>query len=214
MPTWIRRLSASVLAMTFVGSVALGKQAEAKPQNKAFPIDAGKVLVSKAAAMSMKDWKSVGTSQTPPKPSDFANQPLTVLMLSLPILIDNTPEMNQEFGLIGGQGKPVDLGHALYPGIGVKNPQSPSMLHPEYITALKADASGDRVEGTVEFTAPKTFRGKVRFSGRKVGGQWWVTEFRLPAHGKKTTLGPDGNWKIADIRSPKKPQDTAGKKAP
>lgn len=157
-------------------------------------------LLPAAAGVSWTAWKATGIPDKAPKAEQFKNQPLTVLLMSLRFTRESLADANQqrEFRFFSGLPRVDSYFDAVS-----KSEQDgyASVIQSEYITDFACNSTEDTALGFVTFQAKKIYAGRVAYQARKLKGQWMITEFSLPAWGKKTSLGADGNWKISEVDS-------------
>lgn len=149
-----------------------------------------------ASAISAADWKAVGSSETTPKRDDFENQPLAWLILTLRMPDEVTEAHAAEFKFKEeGLPSPNRIAEAFQP---TRLTRLITPLQPSYIKSVTARVQGDTATGDIAVDM-ELYTAKIAYTAKKSGDKWKIVEFRLPAWKVKTTLGEDGNWKIAEI---------------
>jgi biopolymer transport protein ExbD len=158
-----------------------------------------KVLVSRAASMSVREFLLLAESAECPPLHQWPNQTLTAMLAT-------SPAADLLFGLYLQEDvrllakddvvPPHDLAAAIAPPKG--QPAGPdayvSFIRPEYITACTRTVKGDTIAGTVTFRAKDIYEGQVEYTAGLGPEGWRIEEFRLPKSGAHTALTVRGVW--------------------
>ncbi|NQU20737.1 MAG: hypothetical protein HQ567_05590 [Candidatus Nealsonbacteria bacterium] len=154
-----------------------------------------------ASAVSRKDFERLASMPAVPKPSEFSDQSLTlVLMFSGPY-----PKQGKRHfrSLPEGVAKPYELAAEMHrtTGIGrLRIPLGPcTLIHADRITDLTCKVDGDTAKGTVSFRVPKLYEGKVDYEAHRRGEVWRIETFLLPGYGQKVVRGEKGPWKVVEL---------------
>ena len=153
------------------------------------------------AAMMRTDFMKLATDQSGPDASGVKDKSLTLMLLDLRIKDDE--ESNEEFRfLTDGSPKPSMLASELLrerrTGERRILLEPVTFIHADRITDFTCEVNGDKAAGTVSFKVPELYEGKVKYVAQKLGGQWFISEFFMPAYGIHLVRGGDGLWKQKD----------------
>ncbi len=88
-----------------------------------------------------------------------------------------------------------------------------SLLWPESITEIAVAVAGDAVTGTVTFTTPGCFAGRLPFSLHRGVLGWRVASFDLPASGRRL-VAQSGHWQLEPAPPQPPPPDLRCKLLP
>ena len=159
-----------------------------------------------ASAMSRKEFERLASMPAVPKPSEFSDQSLTlVLMFSGPYPKQGGRHFHS---LPEGVAKPYELAAEMHrtTGIGkLRIPLGPcTLIHADRITDLTCTVDGDTAKGTVSFRVPKLYEGKVDYEAHRRGEVWRIETFLLPGYGQKVVRGEKGPWKAVELEPPPK----------
>ena len=166
-------------------------------------------LIPRAAGMPAAVFEKIATMSRMPKPSDFDDQPLTIVLLfSRPV---QTEAARKEFRYLDTAGlpKPAALAEEIAgPRWATRSKIARALLQPyataihaNRITAVACQVEGDRATGTVSFRVPKLYEGNIPYVARRQGDAWQIVEFRLPGHGFRVVRDAKGKWKREELPS-------------
>ncbi|MFM2095109.1 MAG: hypothetical protein RIS70_2233 [Planctomycetota bacterium] len=147
-----------------------------------------------AASIRQADWTKLTSGTQVPRASDVDNQSLGILILTLRIPEEVTPEQKSQFRTVAAIPKPTDFARALQPS----RSSIVTPLQTSYIKTIEATADGNQATGRIAFDAPGVYAGEVEFTATKQSGKWVIVEFRLPAWDATTTRNEAGIWKIQE----------------
>lgn len=148
-----------------------------------------------AASIKQADWTKLTSGSQVPRASDVDNQSLGILILTLRLPEEVTPEQKSQFRTVAGIPKPADLARAFQPSrTSIVTP-----LQSSYIKTIEATADGNQATGRIAFEAPGVYAGEVEFTATKQAGKWVIVEFRLPAWNATTARNDAGLWKIPEV---------------
>jgi hypothetical protein len=158
-----------------------------------------KKLIPAASAMARNDFLRLAKSGTTPRASDIEDKSLTLMLLTLRTTPQDDEERKQQFSFItNGVPKAAELAAEMDRSKRIGNitiPLGPvTMIHANRITDLTASVDADGATGSVSFTVPKLYQGRVDYVARSEDGKWRIEEFRLPAFDIHITLSEDGRW--------------------
>ena len=147
-----------------------------------------------AASIGQADWTKLTSGTQVPRASDVDNQSLGILILTLRMPEEVTPEQKSQFRTVAAFPKPADFARAMQP----RRSSMVTPLQSSYIRTIEATADGNQATGRIAFEAPDVYAGEVECTATKQSGKWVIGEFRLPAWNATTTRNEAGIWKIQE----------------
>lgn len=156
--------------------------------------------ITQATAMRRSDFNRMAGMTSAPKPEDFEDKSLTLLLFTYRFPPD---EKTEQFQLLSEfPPKPSELARVLNRGIGrypLFIPTAPvSLLQQDYITDLTCEVEGDRASGVVSFRVPKVFAGKVKYIAEKTATHWHITDLMMSDLDLHLVRGDGGLWKAKE----------------
>jgi hypothetical protein len=145
------------------------------------------------ASMQLGEFNRFASGSTLLKPSEFDNQPLTLLFWQLPGGKDRTDQQKKEFDMRGDRiPKPSRLASAILPRAILP---ICSVIQLKYIKEFTCEVKGNTATGVIKVVAAP-YHISPHYIASLKDGKWKVVEFSLPAYKTKTVLGEKGRWKI------------------
>lgn len=156
-----------------------------------------KALIPAATAMSLDDLKKLATATEGFKPSDFAEQSLTLILLS--VQRGRSEEAEKEFKWLSETADPRAV-------VDEMRRQGPILkklgLHLEPFTCVRADritgctctVKEDTATGTVSFQVPDLYAGKFDYVAKRNQGKWQIVELMMPARKIHIVRNEKGTW--------------------
>jgi predicted Ser/Thr protein kinase len=157
---------------------------------------AARELIPEAASMTSADFQKLASSPLA-TPAVSESQSLSLILMSLRPgeAAKTNPAALADFQYLEAP-MPSRVAEAMWK---TKSKGYATAIQPEFITNCTCRTENDTATGTVSFTAPGLYSGKVDFVARRTAGVWRIDEFRLPGYGIKTVRGEDGKWTRSDI---------------
>jgi serine/threonine protein kinase len=140
-----------------------------------------KELISQAASIPLNEWNTLAGDIKGPNAVAVRGEPLSLVLLNLDPFAEqkqNEHVIRDFWYLTETLPKPQELANAISVS---KDKGYVSFLQPERMTNLTFEEADGTVEGSVGFSVPKLYSGRVEFMARRYYDNIWrIDEFRLP----------------------------------
>jgi hypothetical protein len=180
-------------------SKAVGCSSTSDPETVKVAI---KAAIPRASGVPNEEWEHA-RAEGMITPRKFRTKPLS-LLLYIPLIKVNIPELPErideckaEFQYVTDSYPSTERRRAVFErsvGQGYR-----AMIHADQITNLTCDLEGATASGKFSFEVPELCRGTFEYSAVRVGSQWQITEFRMPAHDWSFVRRDDGRWSWCDF---------------
>jgi len=165
-------------------------------------------LIPRAAGMPAAVFEKIARMSRMPRPSDFDDQPLTIVLLFSPPARSEAARKEFRYLDTAGLPKPAKLAQEIAGSRwatrskiarALLRPYA-TMIHANRITSVTCKVEGDRATGAVSFRVPELYEGRIPYVARRKGEAWQIVEFRLPGHGFRVLRDAKGKWKREELK--------------
>lgn len=154
--------------------------------------------ITQATAMQRSDFNRIARMASSPKPADFEDKSLTLVLL-FSIHIDQLTESDQFQFQTDQTPRPNRLAQEVNRGLlrgPAFIPTAPvSMIQQDRITNVTCEVDGKSATGTVSYKVPGMYSGEVKYVAEKQPTHWHITELIVSDFAIHLVRGEGGLWK-------------------
>jgi len=154
--------------------------------------------ITQAAAMRRSDFNRIARMSSSPKPADFEDKSLTLVLL-FSVHIDQLKKSDQFQFQTDQTPRPSRLAQEVNRGLlrgPAFIPTAPvSMIQQDRITDVTCEVDGKSATGTVSYKVPGVYAGEVKYIAEKQPTHWHITELIVSDFDIHLARGEGGLWK-------------------